>query len=417
MRRKRAGSTQAGSSAQVQSAGTLETAKQDTAGTVAPRRSAQPIPSIPAASDAAGSLLRPGPTASLSPSATKALEIYEKAVAHEQRSELDEALRLYRQAFRIHEDVARLYERSEYHSLHMKASVDMVRLTYDMDKLHVSADSSGGIAVTLPAHHGVVTGTLAGIMAPWGLLDIKFEPEDEKEPVYLQTLPDELLVHILEFLNTTSLERFALVNRKARVLTLDSSLWRRFVLSIYQSPQIGEKEDITELVEKYMGDFRRVYIEHPRVRLDGVYIAVCHYIRDGLSENAWVNVSHLITYHRYLRFYPNGEVLSLLTNEEVSPQQAIPLLKPTLRMKGFFIGNWRLEGTTVYITDLMNPSGDSMRYSFQMILELRSRPLGRWNRLDFRAYDSVSLASGEATPLALKNDRPFWFSKVRSYAV
>lgn len=28
---------------------------------------------------------------------------------------------------------------------------------------------------------------------------------------------------------------------------------------------------------KYKGDLRRVYVEHPRVRLDGVYIAVCHY--------------------------------------------------------------------------------------------------------------------------------------------
>lgn len=141
---------------------------------------------------------------------------------------------------------------------------------------------------------------------------------------------------------------------------------------------------------------------------------------------------------RYSRFYPNGEVLSLLANEEFTPQTIIPLLNPTLRRKvdhnetylsffhhvnihfvtqGFFIGNWRLEGTTVYITDLMDPSGDTLRYSFQMILELRSRPLGRWNRLDFQSYDSVSLTSGEATPLALKNDRPFWFSKVRSYAV
>jgi F-box protein 9 len=64
----------------------------------------------------------------------------------------------------------------------------------------------------------------------------------------------------------------------------------------------------------------------------------------------------------------------------------------------------------------MDPSGATMRYTFQMILELRSRPLGRWNRLDFVTYDSVSMESGEATPLALKNDRPFWFSKVRSYA-
>ncbi|PSR82619.1 hypothetical protein PHLCEN_2v6052 [Hermanssonia centrifuga] len=63
----------------------------------------------------------------------------------------------------------------------------------------------------------------------------------------------------------------------------------------------------------------------------------------------------------------------------------------------------------------MDASGIPSRYTFQMILELRSRPLGRWNRLDFRTYDTVAIESGEATPLALKNDRPFWFSKVRSY--
>lgn len=33
------------------------------------------------------------------------------------------------------------------------------------------------------------------------------------------------------------------------------------------------------------------------------------------------------------RFFPDGQVLSLLANEELGPQQVIPLLKPTLRMK------------------------------------------------------------------------------------
>ena len=33
------------------------------------------------------------------------------------------------------------------------------------------------------------------------------------------------------------------------------------------------------------------------------------------------------------RFYPDGQVLSLLANEELSPSEVIPILKPTLRMK------------------------------------------------------------------------------------
>jgi hypothetical protein len=51
-------------------------------------------------------------------------------------------------------------------------------------------------------------------------------------------------------------------------------------------------------------------------------------------------VSLLLVSHGYTlkgdwssRFYPNGEVLSLLANEEVTPQQIIHQLKPSLRMK------------------------------------------------------------------------------------
>ena len=41
-------------------------------------------------------------------------------------------------------------------------------------------------------------------------------------------------------------------------------------------------------------------------------------------------------WHIISRFFPNGVVLSLLANEEMSPQQIIPILKPTLRMKAGF---------------------------------------------------------------------------------
>ena len=88
--------------------------------------------------------------------------------------------------------------------------------------------------------------------------------------------------------------------------------FRERVQSIYKFPQITEEENISVLLAKHMQDYRRFYIEHPRIRLDGVYIAVCHYMyetvscnifhlghgltircssRDGISENAWVNVS------------------------------------------------------------------------------------------------------------------------------
>ena len=50
------------------------------------------------------------------------------------------------------------------------------------------------------------------------------------------------------------------------------------VQAIYKPPQIVDEDELTALVVKYMTDYRRIYIEHPRVRYDGIYIAVCHYM-------------------------------------------------------------------------------------------------------------------------------------------
>ncbi|KAI9059943.1 hypothetical protein FKP32DRAFT_1578870 [Trametes sanguinea] len=363
------------------------------------------------------------------PSLQRAVEVYRKAIQHEQRAELDDALRLYRTAFRMDNNVDRAYHMME-EEMHRKAAASSAAQPMVHHRKTSSASGaadalaqgvqgidlgSGLIPVAHTRGDGLVTGTLASLISSWPA-KLSFEAENEQEGVPINLLPDEVLIMVLQMLEHTAIERFARASRKARVISLDASIWRRMVYRVLQPPQIADEAEFDALVLKYMTDYRRIYIEQPRVRYDGVYIAVCHYIRNGMGENAWVNYSHLITYYRYLRFLPDGQVLSLLANEELSPQQIIPLLKPTLRMKGFFIGTWYLDGTEVHIEDLLDPASPTTRYSFQMVLELRSRPLGRWNRLDFREYESVHLGSGEATPLALKNERPFWFSKVRSYA-
>ncbi|KAG2042663.1 hypothetical protein BDR03DRAFT_1065103 [Suillus americanus] len=364
----------------------------------------------------------------LSPNLAHAVEVYRKAVFHEQHSQLDEALRLYRQAFRLDANVDRAYFIEEQRTQdrfatqpasHKKvpSTVSVDGVTRDVLKSEVHQDSKN--------RSFVVSGFLAQVLKSFPE-NLVFEPEDEKEglpPINL--IPDELLLQILRILDYTTIERFAAVSRKARVLSLDSAIWRDFVQLAYKPPQIADDESTTNIVELYSSDYRRAYIEHPRLRLDGVYIAVCHYMRMGSSENAWVNVTHLITYHRYLRFFPNGQVLSLLANEEWQPHTVIPMLKPNLRMKGFYIGNWSLSGSTVYITNLdekhlshahATTEPQPNKYVFQMTLALRSRPLGRWNKLDFIGYDSVNVEDGEAVPLPLKNERSFWFSKVKSWA-
>src|SRR5712672_2664173 len=59
---------------------------------------------------------------------------------------------------------------------------------------------------------------------------------------------------------------------------------RSFVETVYKAPQILPNEVLNDIVDKYSSDYRRVYIERPRVRLDGVYIAVCHYMYLPVKE-------------------------------------------------------------------------------------------------------------------------------------
>ena len=70
----------------------------------------------------------------------------------------------------------------------------------------------------------VIIGPLASLLADFAR-NLMFEPENEVEPVFLNKLPDELLVMIIVTLDTTSIERFARVCKKARILTLDPVIW------------------------------------------------------------------------------------------------------------------------------------------------------------------------------------------------
>ncbi|KAG6831095.1 hypothetical protein H0H92_012772 [Tricholoma furcatifolium] len=271
-----------------------------------------------------------------------ALTVYRRAVQHEQKGNFDKAIELYRQAFRRDPHVDRVYHREEalasisaaqkdplQQSAAREADNSVNEITHKMHaSLSIKSRDSANAHHTLNARSQILVNLLQGFPD-----DISFKPENEEEPMPLGGVPDELLVMFLTKLDTTSIERFAAVSRKARVIALESVIWRELVGATYKPPQVGSDQEITEVLERCLYDYRRVYIEHPRVRLDGVYIATCHYVRPGRSDNSWVNINHLITYHRYLRFYPDGQVLSLLANEEFAPQQVIPLLKPNLRMK------------------------------------------------------------------------------------
>ena len=233
----------------------------------------------------------------LSGSIARAVEIYRSAVQLEQESDLDEALRLYRQAFRLNPDVDRAWFKEEQRLHQLGRSVARIG-----HKKTVSGSRGGGIEgkdtrTTRPVEgkESVHTNEVLSKVFKNSPELLAFEPEDDREGVPINMIPEELLLHILRSLDTTTLERFATVSRKARVLSLDLSIWRYgfppsedtvvtdsnhrdFVYLAYKPPQIPEAVTVETIVNGYGSDYRQTYIEHPRLRLDGVYIAVCHYV-------------------------------------------------------------------------------------------------------------------------------------------
>ncbi|KZW00048.1 hypothetical protein EXIGLDRAFT_723197 [Exidia glandulosa HHB12029] len=361
-----------------------------------------PVPD--AAASTSTSSPRP-PEPPLGPRLQSSLDFYRLAVDMEQRGKLDDALALYRRAFRMDAHVDKLYHKFSLAEQRLNQHVQTEKPT--------EPPKATGDEPSEPTPISTIIESLQQSEEP-----LAFAPEDESAPVPLALMPDELLIHTVLLLalqgDIATVERLALVNRKLRLLTLDATIWRSLVQLVHVPPQVPDQ---LELVRRYKYDYRRVWIECPRVRLDGTYISVCHYVRHGVSDNPWHHPQLLITYHRYLRFFPDGQVIMLLSNGDSPPRETVHILTPSLRMEGVSVGKWSVNGAVVQVTDLIPVQGKQMRYSFSMTLVLKSKPLGRWNKLDFVEYSSVHLETGEVEPLPMRNERPFHFSKVRRYGL
>ncbi|WVQ67343.1 uncharacterized protein L199_005539 [Kwoniella botswanensis] len=433
-----------------------------------------------------------------------AIQIYQRAIESEQSGKLNEALMLYRKAFKLDDDIDRTYARSlknksnsitqdkksqETELPPTPSSSDIIsskppsiepysfarhiQTAPDYEKTHLPAPAfttSPLPALSRPAESvypiSPLTRMFNNLSTPSN--ELTFHPDEEELPCPITKLPNELFEPILMNLDVTSIERFGSACWKSRWLTHVSLAWRDIAERIYKppamlppAPQItgdmqertggdGENEGmisqkfneesrvepirVKDLVKRHRDEWRTTVVEEERIRMDGCYIAVCHYIRPGAGEE-WVTITHMITYHRFLRFYPDGNVISFLTTDH--PSEIVPSLRPSIRGKGLHFGRWRLirsdsdknsntnvdSQTTkdgkkfarVIITDLLEPGNESPKYEFEMELILKSTGRGRWNKLEILEYRSINLMTGEVLALALKHQKPFYFSKVRSY--
>lgn len=334
----------------------------------------------------------------------------------------------------------------------------------------------------------------------------------EAPPCPIASLPDEILVHILQDVAVSDVANFARLSlvckRLAYLVSHEHRIWRRICVgdevgfptmhhhwqtditwealdgelveveaednddqdnaesaqtvfisrSELQRRQHADKVALTlNLVPSPYATWRTMFRSRPRLRFNGCYISTVNYIRTGvLSTNqaTWGGAPvHIVTYYRYLRMFRDGTCISLLTTHE--PADVVHSLTrellhlhrdssasaylPSAMMRYALRGRWRLSSALSDFgeddddvaqgssnTKTEDPEGDlyietegvGSKYIYRMDLSLRSAGKGaRNNKLAWRGFYSYNKLTDDWGEFLLKNDKPYFFSRVKSYGM
>jgi F-box protein 9 len=188
---------------------------------------------------------------------------------------------------------------------------------------------------------------------------LQIEPEDPDKPCYLSSIPDELLLNILLHLSLTSLSslsRLSLVCKKLLALSQgENSLYKALCFHYFRA--FDTPATLLARIPEYNNDWRRMLIERPRLRFDGCYIATCHYLRPGMNDLSWNTPIHTVTYFRFIRFYPDGTCITVLTT--VEPRDVVYSVSwiGMAGLKGVSEGIWRMTESGAVSIEVSGPRG------------------------------------------------------------
>jgi len=199
--------------------------------------------------------------------------------------------------------------------------------------------------------------------------------------------------------------------------------------------------DMQLLTTLYRSSWRQLFRQRPRLRFNGCYISTVNYTRPGAASTdtrTWGTPIHIVTYFRYLRFFRDGTCISLLTTTE--PIDVVHHLTkenlhrqhggnlPSAVMKDALKGRWRLSGPGNGQTEdeeeeghvHVETEGVVPKYMWKMQFSLGSsgrKDAARNNKLGWVGFWSYNRLTDDWGEFGLKNDKPFWFSRVRGYGM
>lgn len=244
------------------------------------------------------------------------------------------------------------------------------------------------------AHVGV--GVFLNPNRPWlslyGCRVLQTPSEKRRSPIQ-DKLPHEIMMKLFSKLGPYGLGVVSCVCRQWYILAQYPQLWCKACLDVFAESTI--EENVQLLKQHYACSWKRMFLQRPHLRFDGVYVARNTYLRTGVVEWRTREVVHLVTYFRYLAFWPNGKFRYCTTPVvpyKVAAFMGSPIHTPKKGKEFVNLLNGHYEMNDDLISCLA-PFKNSTNSQFRMDVTLRSTSPGANNRLDVRRIATTKIQS------------------------
>ncbi|SGZ53692.1 CIC11C00000004628 [Sungouiella intermedia] len=390
----------------------------------------------------------------------KAMELFELAMEKELHGLMSDAVRYYREAFKINQSIDRLYRQQHVKEELKKKPVRKID-EEKMKKIRVDEllESFADVEATAPDPNNPEHYDEAHMAIKFAGMGLDGEDviADVKPVLPLMLLPNEVWTHILDIVLTTEPQlwfRFGMTCKRNAYLAFASSiLWRRLCYLVYPNQNYEENVGVTtdelpvpkdplKVLPHYGNSWKRMVCERPFIKFLGCYISVVNYYSEGARPEfslSWTNPVKTNTYYRYIRFYPNGKCVMALTTLE--PTQVISqLLKentfkcilsqadlrdpshivPAKELHKIYHGTWTISIDSM--VSIRVDQGSVPYYTFHYFFKVLLMGIGKHAKLKWDRYYALRKRmtedderEGEQVDFSLKNEKPFKFLRVRSY--
>lgn len=346
-------------------------------------------------------------------------KLYLKGVENEENGRLYEAIQFYKKAVQLVPDIeSKLYESLKHKQIKNDAS-------------QISRASRKEINCTsIRGKNKDLISKLHNLLIQSGTVCM---PKIQQVSTHISVLPVEIIIYILRWvvssdLDLRSLEMCSMVSRGFYVCSRDAEIWKTVCTKIW-GYNCGQLTDYVT--------WRQMYLKRPHLNFNGCYISKTTYMRHG--ENSWQDIFyrpwHVIEYYRYLRFFPEGQVVMLTTPDQ--PAHVVSLVKcRDARNPSALTGHYRLLDDRIMLVlqrqDLVSDSNnryrnkrnnnlanDSADQAFHIELQIMSNKHRVNNQLSWKYYCIVANRGHTETKTDFqvtdKKFPPFWYSRVKSY--